>query len=376
MLLRGITLEQNGNKTYFPELDGLRFFAFLLVFIHHAPIISTYPVWLTLNAYGWIGVDLFLCLSAFLFTKLLYVEYERTRTINVAFFYIRRTLRIWPLYYFFVSTAVLIAFLIQTDFRVWLLRIVGLVTFTDNFVTAYTFIYNPLLFTRHLWTIAYEEQFYAIIPWALRGLFGTSLRMRILAVSTVMAAGYIIRAIFIWLQIPHPAIWVLPITHFDAILFGLLIGLGAFDVLLNKIPWQVTGLMGLSALIAVTRLPDVTRVTWLLMLTYPLVGLGMALILYTALRAGTSSALRWLSSKPVAFLGKISYGLYVYHLFAFWIASQIMPVAAANYWLWVIAAFVLPLLITIVLSSLSYLFLEKPFLHLKDRFAVVQSRPA
>jgi peptidoglycan/LPS O-acetylase OafA/YrhL len=376
MLMTGPTLEQNHHKTYFPQLDGLRFFAFLLVFIHHAPIISQHPIWQSLHSYGWIGVDLFLCLSAFLFTRLLYTEYQRTGTINISYFYIRRTLRIWPLYYFFVIGMLLLTSLLQSDFQVPPLRFAGILTFTDNLVTAYTFQYSSLLFTTHLWTISYEEQFYAMIPWALRRLFEIGLRTRMMILGAAMAVGYVIRAIFIWMQVPHPAIWVLPITHFDAILLGLLIGLGAFDVILNKIPWQIIGLMGLMALIAVPSLPNVTLITWNLMLTYSLTGLGMALLLYTALRADTSPALRWLSSKPVAFLGKISYGLYVYHLFALWLPSQIVSVAPTNYWLWVAAGFVLPLLITIGLSSLSYLLLERPFLLLKDRFAVVQSRPA
>ncbi len=56
---------------YFPELDGLRFLAFLLVFVHHHPLFSKIPVLSYLHTNGWIGVDLFFALSAFLFTKLL-----------------------------------------------------------------------------------------------------------------------------------------------------------------------------------------------------------------------------------------------------------------------------------------------------------------
>jgi peptidoglycan/LPS O-acetylase OafA/YrhL len=372
----GISVDKSRDKSYLPELDGLRFLAFLLVFIHHAPVISHHPVWLALHIYGWMGVDLFLCLSAFLFTRLLYTEYEQTRTINIAYFYVRRTLRIWPLYYFFVISMILFAFFNQDDFGSLYSRFVGMLTFTDNFITAYTLKYIPLLAANHLWTIAYEEQFYAVIPWALRKLFQTSLRLRIVMVSTLMVVGSVIRAIFIWMEIPHPAIWVLPVTHFDSILFGLIIGLGVFDTLLNKIPWPLTGLMGLSALTAVCQLPDIPVVSWNLMLTYPLTGLGAALLLNTVLRAGTSPALRWLSSRPLAFLGKISYGLYVYHLFSFWIVFKMINVSQDNYGQWVIEVFFLPLLVTILLSSVSYRFLEKPFLDLKNRFVIVQSRPA
>ena len=60
---------------YFPELDGLRFFAFLLVFIHHHTLLSGIPFLDSIQHFGWIGVDLFFALSAYLFTKLLVTEH-------------------------------------------------------------------------------------------------------------------------------------------------------------------------------------------------------------------------------------------------------------------------------------------------------------
>lgn len=64
--------EKDIDRIYFPELDGLRFFAFILVFIHHNSLFSHIPYLLVLRTNGWIGVDLFFVLSAFLFTKLLF----------------------------------------------------------------------------------------------------------------------------------------------------------------------------------------------------------------------------------------------------------------------------------------------------------------
>lgn len=369
-------MDKAKGKTYFPELDVLRFFAFLLVFIHHTPVISKHPLWLGLHRYGWLGVDLFLCLSAFLFTKLLYTEYQRTGTINIPYFYVRRTLRIWPLYYFFIIAMMVVGYFNKYNFETLYLRIIGMVTFTDNFVTAYSTKYNPFPYVAHLWTIAYEEQFYAIIPWALRYLFKTASHVKLLILVAVMGIGFMFRAAFIWLQIPHPAIWVLPVTHFDSILFGLFIGLGLFDSVLNKIPWVLTGLVSLGVFAAIFHLPSVEAVTWNLMLTYPLTGLAAALLLHTVLRAGSSPVLGWLFSRPLAFLGKTSYGLYVYHFLAIQVSSKVFSVDSSNYWQWVLAVFFLPLLLTIIISSISYLLLEKPFLRIKDRFAIVASRPA
>ena len=68
-----------GQRIYFPELDGLRFFAFLLVFVHHHILFSKIPYLKILYTNGWIGVDLFFTLSAFLLTKLLKAEYDKNQ---------------------------------------------------------------------------------------------------------------------------------------------------------------------------------------------------------------------------------------------------------------------------------------------------------
>ena len=151
---------------YYPELDSLRFFAFLLVLIHHAPYLESIKFWSTLSKYGWMGVDLFLCLSAFLFARLLYVEYQNTGDINVGYFYLRRALRIWPLYLFFLGLVIFLSVQKNGWNPTIIQRTIGMLTFTDNLLTA-VFGYSALLYSAHIWTISYEEQFYIIIPWVL-----------------------------------------------------------------------------------------------------------------------------------------------------------------------------------------------------------------
>src|SRR5690606_2476800 len=86
-----------------PELDGLRFIAFLLVFLHHLPFPSEWlarsPLLSRIHAFGWIGVDIFLVLSAYLLTRLAIEERRHTGRFDVVRFYMRRALRIWPLYF-------------------------------------------------------------------------------------------------------------------------------------------------------------------------------------------------------------------------------------------------------------------------------------
>ena len=96
------------SALYYPELDSLRFFAFLLVLVHHAPYVKYIPLWKELSLYGWMGVDLFLALSAFLFARLLFVEHQEKGNINIGYFYLRRALRIWPLYFMFATVMLIV----------------------------------------------------------------------------------------------------------------------------------------------------------------------------------------------------------------------------------------------------------------------------
>ncbi len=155
-------ITEDTKRFYFPELDGLRFLAFLLVFVHHHPYLNSIPVLSFFRAYGWLGVDLFFVLSAFLFSRLLVEEYKKTNKISFRKFYLRRIFRICPVYIIFVILTILFLYIINYPFsNLELLRVVGLLTFTDNFMTA-VHGYNSLSTLAHLWTISYEEQFYVL----------------------------------------------------------------------------------------------------------------------------------------------------------------------------------------------------------------------
>jgi peptidoglycan/LPS O-acetylase OafA/YrhL len=144
---------------YLPELDGLRFFAFLSVFACHA--------WDTThgrNAFadiGTFGVDLFFTLSAFLITELLVQEKERLGKIDVLAFYARRILRIWPLYFVFLAGAFVVV-------RFSWLYLATCALFIGNF--GFYWWGPPSLILSSLWSISVEEQFYIAWPLILRRL--------------------------------------------------------------------------------------------------------------------------------------------------------------------------------------------------------------
>ena len=137
-------------------------------------------------------------------------------------------------------------------------------------------------------------------------------------------------------------------------------------------------ILGILALWMVTRLPNVSRIQWELMFTYPLVGLGTSLIIYSLTQGGIGTLSSLLQSKILTYLGKISYGLYVYHKLGIFLANQLTkqfadPTQPIGY---PATRLLFAFIITIFISIISYQILEKPFLKLKERFAVINSRPA
>jgi peptidoglycan/LPS O-acetylase OafA/YrhL len=181
----------------------------------------------------------------------------------------------------------------------------------------------------------------------------------------------------IYRGIEHPDIWVLPFSHFDSVLGGIIIGLGIFDKYLRKIPNLLWLALGIFALWQVTQLPNITRIQWELMLTYPLVGIGTSLIIYSLTQGNLWAVSPLLRNKPLAYLGKISYGLYVYHKLGIFLAYQVTkqfmePTRELAY---PVTGLLLSFLITIIMSIVSYEAFEKIFLRMKDRFAVIESRP-
>lgn len=332
------------------------------------------------NAYGWMGVELFLCLSAFLFARLLYVEYQKNGDINIGYFYLRRALRIWPLYFIFISAALVYTYYPYHFVNLWsserLVRLLGMVTFTENIFTM-VLGYNAILFfVAHLWTISYEEQFYLVIPWALRFFYKQKARTSLLILGAVALVGMIVRALFIYYQVWHPAIWVFPLTHFEAILGGLAVGLGLFDNVLKKIPGWVLIIAGVIALWLVTLLPNVNFIQTKLMLTYPLVRIGLTLILSAIIQDRLWPLSVLLNSSHIRYLGKISYGLYVYHVAMLSLGTYLVNkfVLPERLFVYPGAVLLTTLVLTILISAISYQTLEKPFLKLKSRFSFVESR--
>lgn len=346
----------------------------MAVFIHNAPAVLPIFPFTTLHDFGWIGVDLFLCLSAFLLTRLLVNEHAQNGSFSTRKFYVRRILRIWPLYFL----AVVLATAATTHIVNWtpsiFIRFIGLMTFTDNLMAVF-YSFNTFVFASHLWTISYEEQFYAIIPWILRWLLKHGSKYKWAVIAGIFATGVCIKAVLIYLNSPYPTLYVLPFTHFVAILGGFMMGLGLFDEPFRKAPHWLLLLLGVAYLALVVALPNQNVPGWHLIVTYP--GISMTLIVYAVIHGRDSFYSRMLRNKTLVYLGRISYGLYVFHYF-----GLNFGLFLAEYFGVSSQGFEFPLMIllagfivTLSYAEVSYRFLEKPFLRLKERFTMIPSRP-
>ena len=350
---------------YFPTLDGLRFFAFVLVLIHHLPVPAN-PLLHMLHEQGWVGVHIFLFLSAYLLTAILSAELQASGRISVIKFYIRRALRIWPLYFAFCIGIFALFFLRNRHLEPEWFRFLGQLFFVDNVIAGFRD-YNPIVFTRHLWTISLEEQFYLFLPLALTGMLASRKRL----VAGVLALWLVflgVRIAMVAWDAPHPMIWT-SVFSADSLLLGTLLGAlrpGPSRSVVLRIALLVGGLV---ALFSGVFLPPVYVAGWHQVLHYTVIAGGAAGLTLAALN---EPALAFLAARPLRYLGKISYGLYVFHLIGIEAARRATAVMGSDWWLQAAVASA----VTLLLAVASYELFERHFLKLKHRFETVRSRPA
>jgi peptidoglycan/LPS O-acetylase OafA/YrhL len=381
---------ESAERFYLPELDVLRFFAFFAVFVYHLPLAGAvffwrYGVFGDLGISGIFGVDLFFTLSGFLITSLLLRERDESGEIDLRAFYARRTLRIWPLYYFVVGLTFLLTHLPASvtsaplfgnmfpPMRPSTYFFLAIFLFNFNFGNGFSTGQFPVMYP--LWSVSVEEQFYLIWPWFARYLP----RNRIMLAPLLMLA---IATIAHMLLLPLNLSWNSTLTRLDPIAIGILIALLPrlelrFPVRLGLIVFGVGSWLFAARYLKTPYHASTLSVT----IGYPLVALGcgtmlLAILGMQGLRSG--SAL----SRGLIYLGKISYGLYVYNP----IAKTAGYLLLLNYGLKSFAAAGLPEWaawsayvafvsgLNVAMAAASYRWLEAPFLRLKGRFTRVPSR--
>lgn len=370
---------------YHPELDSLRFLAFLPVFLHHTlPREDAFYTSLGLpqfvaglansfvSACGF-GVDLFFLLSAYLITSLLLRERETQGKLNIPWFYIRRALRLWPLYLSFVLFALMLPLLSAEQKLDWHYG-AGYLLFFGNWMIVTGGFPQSVVFP--LWSVSMEQQFYFAWPWVIRS--GARRRVAWVAVA-MLGLATLTRVYLVLHHAKHESIWCNTFARLDPIAAGALLAI----FLRGEVPRlgaharAILASSGALLLLLAGRFSHVLDDPTPLMGNlwgYPASTLGCGLLLLAALRPPSSGPGGIGASRGLVYMGKISYGLYMFHAFALWISVHVMEKLSAP-WNYRPVFMVLGFALTTLLGAASYQWFELPFLRLKSRFAFVHSRP-
>jgi peptidoglycan/LPS O-acetylase OafA/YrhL len=363
------------RRFYQPELDGLRFYAFLGVFVCHTlpfdgALYSRFHLplpwlWGAIAKSGAAGVDLFFALSAFLITSILLREREETGGISLRRFYLRRILRIWPLYFLLIALGVVLAHTMVKQSLPWY-YVAGYLLFAGNWVHAV--FGRPESICSPLWTVSIEEQFYLIWPLLMKML---NRRGMIVAAIVTFLLATVCRVGFMLAGSSGGFIYYGSVCRCDSLALGILMALfvDRLPRLTRSARWLLLGggLIGWVASSAwLNEQPGPVDIR--MVLGRLIVSLAAGAILYACLHSHS----KLVRGEWVVRLGKISYGLYMLHLTGILIMLSLFhPV-----WGWqLLAVKGLGFVMTVILAMASYRWVESPFLHLKDKFATVLSRP-
>ncbi|MEZ5015750.1 MAG: acyltransferase [Flavipsychrobacter sp.] len=363
--------EQVSGRRHFYTFDALRFFAFFKVFLLHLPIVA-FPWFNYLKAGGGIGVQFFFVLSGFLISYIILEEQKRTGTLHLKNFFVRRVLRIWPLYYLMVLVAYITPYILNNvlhlsssstgyEPQLWVS-----LTFLENYKMMITGTHANASPLSVMWSLCIEEHFYII--WGL-ALYFLKLKgaMRLIVVSLLV--GVLSRVVYVWLGIPTSDVF----TNIDLFALGALPAYYLIkypertEAFVDKISRKVKLLYVFSLLIIVTICSQYNEDKDFILLTSLLGVLFAGLILLTL---GKKNALRVSDKTVLSKLGIYTYGLYLYHTL---VINLLLQIFKKYDWgleqsTTAVVFVVLALLLTIVISMLSYHLFEKQFLKLKKYF--------
>ena len=366
------------KKIQFPGLNGVRFIAALLVIVDHTELFKSYLGYPTLwaNSYsaylGAFGVSIFFVLSGFLITYLL-LEEQQEAPIRIRHFYYRRILRIWPLYYLIVALGFFViphldffqVPIYSSDMGDSLHRLLFFVGLAANVA----FVYLPTVpFANVLWSVAVEEQFYLFWPHVVR------IKRYLLWIMFLLLGGYLALKFYAGSVDRQFELLVIR-TRFSAMIIG---GIGAYLVFNQKVVIQFLyhrGVQGVLLLLFVCMGLDWIEYHSLAWMQDELISLVVCGLILNI--ASNPSTLISLENGLFAYLGKLSYGLYVYHLFAVVLVLKGLPMIvdlqALPTWMGYSLTLGMILILTIGISHLSYRYFESYFLRKKIKFTTILS---
>jgi peptidoglycan/LPS O-acetylase OafA/YrhL len=376
-------------KVYFPGLHGLRFFAAILVVLSHVELLKEHHGLPNLQSHlavyelGRMAVTFFFVLSGFLITYLLLAEKQATGTIAVKKFYVRRMLRIWPLYYL----AIFLAFVVLPQIPLFdipqlsdaLPRSIGwtLPLFLLLLPQVALGLFPPVPYGEPLWSIGVEEQFYLLWP----VLVGRVRRFMPMIIG-IIAAGIMAKQIPLLYasRFAGPkdlGFWNHLITYFYFTRIECM-GIGAAGA------WLL--FTGRKRILSALFHPVVQLLAWAVTAWYlvtprfkPVLHYSPISILFCVLIlnvAANPRSLVRLENRVFVFLGNISYAMYMFHEIAIKLVMEAQTRLGETRFTSIGSNAVLyacSIALTLVIAALVYRFYELWFLRLKQRFTIVPS---
>lgn len=368
-------------KDRFPALDGIRAMAVTLVFIDHfgggAHSGRVLQFVREICTRGWVGVDLFFVLSGFLITGILFDTRDDSHFFKR--FFVRRSVRIFPVFYLVVAILLALTPILQYQWRaghLLFLVYMGNLWGNHDFSLYEVLSANHPTFKAsigHFWSLCVEEQFYLLWPavvWLVHDrvkllwtAFGISVLALVLRCAMLVVAGPVVAETWIIRTLPF---------RMDTLLIG-----GMLALLLrgpNAARWQRLCrpllLISSGLVLAIFLLSPAYDSGWLLTVGLTLIALAGAGLVGLTLRSGSNS-FRLFYRKPLLILGRYSYGFYIFHYLYAWAWIQILIRLTNHFHSKAIAgAIALSLNFTIVffVAKLSYDLFEVKFLRLKRHF--------
>ncbi|MGA7157925.1 MAG: acyltransferase [Acidobacteriaceae bacterium] len=358
------------SRYYRPELDALRFFAFASVFCDHVPIDSHW--YQPIQDAGAFGMCMFFLLSAYLIITILLREKETIGTVDLGAFFARRALRIWPLYFLVLFAGYFFGLHYRGSATV---SKHALLAFSFLLGNVYVLFYNWLGPINALWSLSVEEQFYIAVPAIVR--MGGRRGVIVIGVAAITISYLVL----LHLGLHHAVsrlVWANSFVQFQFFAAGGLLALWLYHraVVLSL---QVRMAMAAAGIILWFVGGSLFHVKEFLPLApAPLLAGFFAVLIGTSMIFLSVINMNLRIPQPFIYLGKISYGLYLFHGFFLWGLFE-----TSDRWPCMtyfprhkLVSVPLALGLTIATAAFSYHFFERPILQFKQRFETIKTRPA
>jgi peptidoglycan/LPS O-acetylase OafA/YrhL len=344
----------------FGSLDGLRALSVAAVIWHHSGGGLVASEW---AQHGHHGVTLFFAISGFLITTLLLREKDRHGVIDLRAFYVRRALRIFPLYYAVLLIYVVLVFALERQSKVgqdFFSNLVYFVSYTSNWFVAL----DGRVIFYYAWSLAAEEQFYLVWPPLMKRL-GTRARALAVVLTVIVVMALLDVLLPRWLPVSSIAQTVLDVVH--NIPLAIIVGVAAALLLHDPSgfarcrPWLAGSrwhcLIWLALSVAAALTPGAPWFT---------IHVALAMLVVACCMREDHALAPLLRLPVLAYLGTISYGLYLLHMLCKNFVGKAFAFAGVE--LGAFSYFLATLLLSIVVAGLSYRYFESPFLRMKGRF--------